>query len=204
MSEPAVEATAAAAKPPSEPAASPQPGESPSADGAAVSRTDAAASGETTPRSGGLTAEQVEEIWADLPGVSGLTKGMFAAGTVAAVEGDVVVVSVPNDVHRQKCEQKKPDVEAALAAALGVAVTLRLIVDGDPGSGESGGGSSGSARPSNQPNGPSTGPGAGATDEFEDLGVDDVHDLADAPDAAVGGVDALTEAFPGSTFVEGS
>lgn len=137
-----------------------------------------------------MSIERVTELWADLPGLSGLTKGMFAAGTVQSVEGDEVVVAVPNEVHRQKCEQKKADVEAALSSALGTPVRLRLVADGGGASAAPGG---------------SGGPRREPVDEtFEDLGVEDVSELPDAPDAAIGGVDALTEAFPGATFVEGS
>lgn len=138
----------------------------------------------------GPTLDQVVALWSDLPGVSGLTKGMFAAGSVVAVAGGEVEVAVPNEVHRQKCEQKKGDVEAALSNVLGSAITLRLVADGAAAGGPGpGAGSSTSSEPEST---------------FEDLGVDDVRDLPDAPDAAVGGVDALTEAFPGATFVEGS
>jgi DNA polymerase-3 subunit gamma/tau len=135
----------------------------------------------------GVTVDRVAELWHDIPGLSGLTKGMFAAGTVVSVANGEVVVSVPNEVHRQKCEQKKADVEVALAAVLGTAVRLSLVADAAPAPGR-GAVASEPAEP---------------VDEFEELAGADVHDLPDAPDASVGGVDALTEAFPGSTFVDG-
>ena len=138
---------------------------------------------------GGLSVERIAELWQDIPGLSGLTKGMFAAGTVVSVAGEQVVVSVPNEVHRQKCEQKKADVEAALAAALGSPVRLSLVAD------------AGAPAP---PRGSAASEPAAPVDEFEELGGADVHDLPDAPDASVGGLDALTEAFPGSTFVDGA
>ena len=40
-------------------------------------------------------------------------------------------------------------------------------------------------------------------EEDFDLGADNVHDLDDAPAAPTGGLDALTEAFPGSELVDG-
>lgn len=138
---------------------------------------------------GGLSVARLAELWQDIPGLSGLTKGMFAAGTVVSVAGEQVVVSVPNEVHRQKCEQKKADVEAALAAALGSPVRLSLVAD------------AGAPAP---PRGSAASEPAAPVDEFEELGGADVHDLPDAPDASVGGLDALTEAFPGSTFVDGA
>jgi len=118
---------------------------------------------------------------------------MFAAGSVVSVADGEVVVAVPNEVHRQKCEQKKGDVEAALSSAVGSAVSLKLVADGGA-SAPSGSATSGAGPGRSEPE----------VETFEDLGVDDVSDLPDAPDAAVGGVDALTEAFPGAEFVEGS
>ena len=138
---------------------------------------------------GGLSVARLAELWQDIPGLSGLTKGMFAAGTVVSVAGEQVVVSVPTEVHRQTCEQKKADVEAALAAALGSPVRLSLVAD------------AGAPAP---PRGSAASEPAAPVDEFEELGGADVHDLPDAPDASVGGLDALTEAFPGSTFVDGA
>jgi DNA polymerase-3 subunit gamma/tau len=174
--------------PPAVPAPPPAPeAPAPAAPAASAPAASAAASVAVAAGPAGLTVERVTELWHDIPGLSGLTKGMFAAGTVVSVANGEVVVSVPNEVHRQKCEQKKADVEAALAAALGAAVRLSLVADVAPAPGR------GSVSP--EPVEP--------VDEFEELAGADVHDLPDAPDASVGGVDALTEAFPGSTFVDG-
>ena len=135
--------------------------------------------------------ERVTSLWVDavLPSLGGLTKAMFSSGSVAEVKGSEVVVSFPNEVHRQKCEQKRGEVEAALSQNLGSAVRLRLVVD------EHGGidGPSPVDRRERESSEPA--------DDFEALGGSDVHDLPDAPSAAAGGIDALTEAFPGSTLV---
>ncbi|MCB0988875.1 MAG: DNA polymerase III subunit gamma/tau [Microthrixaceae bacterium] len=185
------------------PTPSPAPGPGPGTTDTAPAGTPDAAGSNPQPTSGvsvggsALDKDRVEQIWTDIPGVSGLTKGMFAAGTVVAVNGDEISVSFPNDVHRQKCEQKKSDVEAALAAALGTAVRLTLVA-GDPPSESTGG------RRSETGTRASTDAPADDIDDFDQLEGTDVHDLDDAPDATVGGVQALTEAFPGSTFVDGS
>ncbi|MEO6629100.1 MAG: DNA polymerase III subunit gamma/tau [Aquihabitans sp.] len=136
--------------------------------------------------------ERVTSLWVDavLPSLGGLTKAMFSSGSVAEVKGSEVVVSFPNEVHRQKCEQKRGEVESALSQNLGSAVRLRLVVDehgGVDGPGPVDQRESESAEPA---------------DDFEALGGSNVHDLPDAPSAAAGGIDALTEAFPGSTLVE--
>jgi len=190
--------TSPAPPPPSPSAGSSAPTAPPESPGPPASplpapTTSPAESGSASP----LTLDDIVDIWQDIPGLGGLTKGMFAAGTVVSVAGDEVTVSVPNDVHRQKCEQKKADVEVALSAALGSPVRLSLVA-GDTGAGPAPGGGSvtgGDRRPSTPTE---------VTDDFDHLQGEDVHDLDDAPDASVGGVQALTEAFPGATFVEGS
>ncbi len=144
-----------------------------------------------TPPAGGdgsVTESRLRELWADLPGVSGLVRGMFAVGLIVSVTGSEVVVSLPNEVHRDKCEQRKAQVESALTDALGTPVRLSLVVEG---------GASG-AKPAGSVAAPEP------VDEFDQLEGADVHDLDDAPDASVGGLEALTEAFPGSTFVDES
>ena len=151
---------------------------------------------------GGLDLARVESSWTDavLPGLGGLARAMFNVGRFIAVEGTTVVLALPNDVHRQRCEQKRPEVERALADALGTAVTLRLVVDDDPDHGDGGGGDRG-------PSSRWTGGGGSVRAEPEAadevLGGRDVHDLEDAPDAPAGGLQALTEAFPGAELIDG-
>jgi hypothetical protein len=117
---------------------------------------------------------------------------MYSAGRFAALEGSTARFALPNEVHRQKCEQKRDEVEAALSAQLGTALTLQLTVDESVG-----------AEPSERRRGTvDRATAAPPTDDDFDLGGTDVHDLPDAPDATTGGVDAVIEAFPGSEFVE--
>jgi DNA polymerase III subunit gamma/tau len=133
-------------------------------------------------------------LWTDtlLPGLGGLTKAMYAVGRFTEVSGTVAVFALPNEVHRQKCDQKRADVERALAEQVGADLTLRLVVDAEgEASGPTGGGR-GSA--------PSRGGPPTPVDDDFDLGDTDVHELDDAPDAPSSGIDALTEAFPGATL----
>lgn len=131
-----------------------------------------------------------------LPGLGGLAKAMYAAGHIVSVDGDTVVFALPNDVHRQKCEQKRAEVESALVARVGRPLSLRLVVDG---------GGDGQDRPRS---GSAGGSGASTDDPsgFDDdpLGGVDVHDLDDAPDAPSSGIDALIEAFPGAQLSDES
>ena len=53
--------------------------------------------------------------------------------------------------------------------------------------------------------GPSAAPAREVSDDPEEhLAGTDVHDLDDAPDAPTGGIDALTQAFPGAELVDPS
>lgn len=115
-----------------------------------------------------------------LTGLRGVTKAMFSAGQVSDFDGSTVTVSFPNEVHRQKCEQRQGDVEQALRQRLGSDVGLRLVVDDAEDTSRSG------------PD----------TDDDFDLGAVDPTELTDAPDTAIGGIDVLTEAFPGAEFVD--
>lgn len=127
--------------------------------------------------------------WNDqvIPELRGATKAMFNVGELTAFDGTTATLSLPNDVHRQKCEQRLSDVEAVARRHLGSSIRLRLVV-GDHG-----------VRPADDPRG--SGDDGGSPDDF-DLGDIDVDALEDAPDEPTGGIDALTEAFPGAEFVD--
>lgn len=119
--------------------------------------------------------------WADavLPRLSGLTKAMFAVGRFVTVDDAGAVFAVPNEVHRQRCQQKQPEVEAALADHFGVQVPLRLVVE----------------------NGVIADDGPNPPDAHE-LDEGDLVGLRDAPRDTRTGVDRLHEAFPGSQLLE--
>jgi hypothetical protein len=124
---------------------------------------------------------------------------MYREGRFTEVSGTTATVVFPNSVHRDKCESRRGEVEQALSSRFGVEVKLKLLADG-----ESGGGPSGS---SGGPGGGSGGPNLRPVpdpepDDDVPLAIAEVHELPDAPSAATGGIDALTEAFPGAEFVE--
>ncbi|MEZ5177119.1 MAG: hypothetical protein R2746_02245 [Acidimicrobiales bacterium] len=137
---------------------------------------------------------------ADLP-LKGLARAMYREGRFTAIDGGTATIVFPNPVHRDKCEGKRAEVEQALSTRFGVPISLRLQADGDSG------GSVG-ARPADGSGGggPERGPVAPSPDPDPDddvpLAIADVRELPDAPSAATGGIDALTEAFPGAEFVE--
>lgn len=122
----------AAASGPSEPAAVPTPAPEPTPAPAAES-------------SGRVITEADWD--AVRPDLRGITRAMFAPATFVSANGTHMVLALPNDAHRAKCEQHREGVEQALAAHAGATVTVELVVEGGP----SGGG--GSASPSTPPSG---------------------------------------------------
>ncbi len=154
------------------------------------------ASGSPPPADEPPGAEQLTTIWneAVLPSLGGLAKAMYSVGRFTEVAGSTATLALPNEVHRQKCEQKRTEVEAALSRRIGRPIHLQLVTDrsGAVAGTEPPGDSDRSAAHQIEPE-----------DDF-DLGGGDVHDLDDAPNAPSGGIDALTQAFPGSELVEGT
>ncbi|MEM8621170.1 MAG: DNA polymerase III subunit gamma/tau [Actinomycetota bacterium] len=70
------------------------------------------------------------------PGLRGMARAVFTPAELVASTPDEVTLALPNPVHRDKCEQHRGAVESAIAAALGSAVTVTLVVaGGDPGGG---------------------------------------------------------------------
>jgi DNA polymerase-3 subunit gamma/tau len=128
--------------------------------------------------------------WGDsvLPRLGGLTRAMYGGGRFLPPEDGQVVFALPNDVHRQKCEQKRPEVEAALRDHFGRELQLRLVVD--PGNG----------RPPAATAEAPPDDGASEADEMEHI---DVRDTEPAP-AVKTDLDRLTDAFPGAVLEEGS
>ncbi len=126
--------------------------------------------------------EELTLAWADhiLVGLRPIAKGLFGAGRFAAVDDQAAVFAVPTGAMRGKCEARRADVEAALAAHFGRPIPLRVIVDPSTAAQLADGGA----------------PGASLVEPV------DLDDLEDAPPERNRGLDRLTEAFPGSEVVE--
>ncbi len=117
-----------------------------------------------------------------LDGLKGATKGIFREGQITEVADGTAVLLLPKGPPANLLEQRRPEVEAALAAHFGQRVGLRLVV--------------GSA---DQP-APAVA-GTAATAAPEDDEAHDVHELENAP-AAGNSAERLLEAFPGAELVE--
>ncbi len=122
--------------------------------------------------------DELTLAWADnvLPQLKGMVKALYAAGRFISTDDDAAVLALPTAPHRQKCEERRREVEAALAAHFGRAVPLRLVVD------------AGETAPT---------PTARAVPDD----VVDLNELVDAPSAPASSIDRLTQAFPGAELL---
>ena len=155
---PPVPKTAPAAAAPATPPPAPAP--APAATGDLPSREE-------------LTMAWGDELLGRLPQKA---KPRWAGGRWLAVEGGAALYALPNDVHRQRCEEFRADVESVIAAHFGRTVPVRLVVEG--------------VTPSEPA--PELPP--------EDV---DLSELTDAPSAVTSGPDQLiSQAFPGAVPVE--
>ncbi len=86
----------------------------------------------SAPVDGGLpTRDEIVLAWGDvvLPSLPARAKSRFSPGRFLDVESDAVVFGLPNKIHAAKCEEVRPEVEAALAAHFGRPTPLRIVVD---------------------------------------------------------------------------
>ncbi len=123
-------------------------------------------------------------IWTDevLGALPQKPRVRFAGGRWLSVEGDTAVFGLPNSVHAQRCDECRPEVEAALQDRFGRPVIVRVVVDGD----------------AEDPSAP-TRPALADVDHPADV---DLADLTDADDVAESGVDRVAAVFPGAELVD--
>ncbi len=84
------------------------------------------------------------DVWENTirPALRGMARAVYAPAEFVRSTESTLTLSVPNAVHRAKCEQQRPTVESALAAFAGVPVAVEFADDAD------GGPSSGAGSPS--------------------------------------------------------
>ncbi len=143
--------------------------------------------------------DELTLAWADavLALLSRPARARFSAGRFVGNHAGSARLALPNAVHRARCEELRPEVEAALAAHFGRPVPLTLVVEGDePTPGQGG---------ARRPDGTGSGGGGGQEDlagGVEDEGGIDVSALTDAPADLRSDVERVMAAFPGAEVVE--
>ncbi len=120
--------------------------------------------------------------WGDtiLDQISPRAKARFRGGHW--VDAPKPTFALPTEIHKQRCDEVRLEVQEALSQHFGVRMELTLTVD------TAGGGAGSTAKPKGSPPPPDD-------DVHEDVG--DVSELEDAPPVASGAA-RLLEAFPGA------
>jgi DNA polymerase-3 subunit gamma/tau len=143
-------------------------------------------------------AHRAAEIWSTeiVPTLKPFVRSIYSVPRLLGVRDGALTLGAPNDAHRSKCEQHRPEVEAAAAGVAGGPVPIALVVESGGTHPEDHGDDAPQPRANAtvvplHPAGPPP-----ADDEI------DIHDLVDAPpDSVVTPIDRLTQAFPGSTLM---
>jgi len=168
----------------------------------------------------GDPAVRAAEVWAAevVPALKPLVRAIFSVPRVVGARDGALVLGAPNEAHRSKCAQYLPEVEAALAAAVGAKVKVVLVVDGSVGGGEHDRDDAGDpGEPQGDDRGPSTRAPAPASRRSDVAQVVELHpggaptpdeeidldDLVDAPpESVVTPIERLAQAFPGSELMD--
>ena len=135
------------------------------------------------------SVDQLEAAWDEVKAtLPGRAKSRFSGGRFIVAQGDGVVFGLPNAIHRDRCQECVDDVSTALSAHFGVGITVQLIVDGDA--------PPPLARAADQA------PQKSAADDVREEETVDMDSLTNAAANAAGGIDLLTEAFPGAEVLD--
>ncbi len=75
-----------------------------------------------------LSITHVAEIWEQqaLPALSARARARFQAAKIISVSEEQVQFELPNETHRERCEQMKEDIEAVLRKTLELQVAVKL------------------------------------------------------------------------------
>ena len=144
-----------------------------------------------SPRAGAAlpTRDELTLAWGDivLAALPQRAKVRFGAGHFVGVDDASATFALPNPVHRDRCEECRPEVEQALASHFGRPVPLQLVVlqAGTP---------------------PAADPASSQPDDRTSPQPDDEIDLTDLRDAPPAGVaspvDHVMQMFEGAEVVE--
>jgi DNA polymerase-3 subunit gamma/tau len=85
------------------------------------------------PKSVQLSATEISELWQQraLPELSARARARFQAAKLVEVQEHTVRFELPNETHRERCEQLKSDVEESLSNLTGINVQVELVVSSD-------------------------------------------------------------------------
>jgi len=153
-----------------------------------------------------LDRDELTRVWGDQlfltmsPGV----RSLYRTGRWLSVDGAKAVFVVPTQQYRDRADEKRAEVEAALSAHFGGRVVVRVEVDGAPPASPASPVSAASPASPVSAASPASPPLGVSVAEFEeDLSAAEVAELEVAPGAMVSAESSLFEAFPGTEEVTG-
>jgi len=191
--EPAIESTVESAPPAA--AAAPPPAVAPSAPSPAAP-TSAAPTPVAPTSSGNLVADATARWAAEIkPKLKGLARALYSNTTVLGERDGSFALGVANDATRQKCDDHRADVEAAIAAVVGGKVSVQLVIHTGAGDHDDEVDAGNNVVPLARAAAPAPPPPAD-----EDVDLDDLVDAP--PESVVSPLDRLAQAFPGSQLVD--
>ncbi len=185
----------AAAAPAAAPPAGPAPSAQPSAAAAADAGTRAPAPAAPSAGAGDPAVERAAQLWSGeiVPSLKPLVRAIFSVPKLLGARDGALTLAAPNDAHRDRCEQHRPAVEAAVAAAAGGPVPVRIVTDPAPGLDDDG--PQGTVVPLHRASAP-----APAEPSPEEIDLDELVDAP--PESVVTPIERLAQAFPGSELID--
>jgi len=84
--------------------------------------------------------DQLVQVWGDhiVGRLRPKAKALFQAGRFVAVKDERALFGLPNEIHRLRCEEVRPEIESVLSERFGRPVPLELVLDADLGAGSAG------------------------------------------------------------------
>jgi len=78
-----------------------------------------------------IDRDELTRVWGDriFPGISPGARSLYRMGRWMSVDGGVATFALPNDQYLDRAEEKRIEVEQALASHLGGRLAVRLEID---------------------------------------------------------------------------
>ena len=184
----------------------PKPTQTPSAEPRGESPAPRAPSGPAA-EAGGSSVQRAASAWSAeiVPSLKPFVRSIYSVPRLLGIRDGALTLGAPNETHRAKCEQHRPEVEAAAAKVSGGPVPIALVVEAgsthhdddvhDPRDSPSGGHAADGPSAQVVPLHP-----AGPPPADDDVDLDDLVDAP--PDSVVSPIDRLAQAFPGSELID--
>jgi len=138
-------------------------------------------------------------VWTSdvLPSLKGLARAVIASTRLLGERDGAVAVGVVNETTKQRCEQYRDELEAAVVKAAGGPVRIEFVIDKHSADDDTAPAPAPARRPSAAAAAPEPTP---EPEPDDDIDLDDLVDVP--PEEVVTPTDLLLDAFPGSKMIE--